>query len=125
LPDDLKQAAWDEGLDAEKLLALNQLNAKALKRSEDEAKVVRAGVIQEAIASGWSAEDIRRRAKELLVESNPEVAAEHPKVPKELSGLEKADFSKMKAEELQLCQQLLSRRLNEVKRLLKASSELS
>lgn len=125
LPDDLKQAAWDEGLDAEKLLALNQLNAKALKRSEDEAKVVRAGVIQEVIASGWSAEDIRRRAKELLVESNPEVAAEHPKVPKELSGLEKADFSKMKAEELQLCQQLLSRRLNEVKRLLKASSELS
>jgi ParB family transcriptional regulator, chromosome partitioning protein len=117
LPNDLKLAAWNEGLEPEKLQALNQLNATALDVTEKKAEAIRADVINSAVTNSWSTDDILERVRELIPDDDSQ-KTNQPKLPKELSGLQKADFTKLKKPQLQLCEQLLVQRLDEIKKLL-------
>lgn len=118
LPDDLKQAVWDEGLEPAKLRILNQLNAEALDLDEAEAKEIRIGVTQNAIANNWSTQTINEQVKTLLAQHNPAAEAEQPKLPREIMALENTDFSALSSAQLRECQQILNRRLKEIKQLL-------
>ncbi|MCU0550567.1 MAG: hypothetical protein MUC48_14555 [Leptolyngbya sp. Prado105] len=118
LPDDLKQAVWDEGMEPAKLRLLNQLNAEALELDEAEAKKIRMEVTQNAIANNWSTQTINEQVKTILAQYNPDVAPQQLKLPKEIMALESADFSELSSDQLRECQQILNRRLKEIKQLL-------
>nr|MCU0552893.1 hypothetical protein [Leptolyngbya sp. Prado105] len=122
LPDDLKQAVWDEGLEPAKLRILNQLSAEALDVDEPEAKKIRLGVTQNAIANNWSTQTINEQVKAILAQYNPTAAPEQLKLPKEIMALENADFSELSPDQLRECQQILNRRLKEIKQLISQES---
>jgi ParB family chromosome partitioning protein len=122
LPDDLKQAVWDEGMEPAKLRILNQLSAEALDVDESEAKKIRVGVTQNAIANSWSTQTINEQVKAILAQSNPANAPEQPKLPREITALENTDFSELSPAQLRECQQILNRRLKEIKQLIAQES---
>ncbi|BAS59948.1 ParB-like partition protein (plasmid) [Leptolyngbya boryana NIES-2135] len=123
LPDDLKQAVWDEGLEPAKLRLLNQLNAEALNfEDEAEAKKIRMEVTQNAIANNWSTQTINEQVKIILAQHNPSSEPEQLKLPKEITALENTDFSELSPAQLRECQQILNRRLKEIKQLINQES---
>jgi ParB family transcriptional regulator, chromosome partitioning protein len=122
LPDDLKQAVWDEGIEAAKLRLLNQLNAESLDLEDSQAKAIRVRVTQDAIANNWSTQTINEQVKALLAQYNPAAAPEQPKLPREITALENTDFSELSPAQLRECQQILNRRLKEIKQLISQES---
>ncbi|MDX2242244.1 MAG: hypothetical protein NW224_16290 [Leptolyngbyaceae cyanobacterium bins.302] len=122
LPKELKQAAWDSGVEPKKLRVLSQLNTKTLGLPEEKVRKIRMAAIQEAIANNWSVSDITKHVQELLAQHNPNTEQEKPKLPKEVSNLEKTDFSKLAPNELRLCQQLFNRKMKEIQTLLSKES---
>lgn len=122
LPKDLKQAVWDSGLEPKKLRVLSQLNPKTLGLPEEKVREIRMAATQEAIANNWSVSDITKYVQELLAQHSSDTGREKPKLPKEISNLDKTDFSSMSASELRLCQELFDRKMKEIQALLSKGS---
>lgn len=123
LPDDLKQAIYQAGLESEKLDELKRLNAKTLDISESKAESLRAQVIQAAIAGKWDKTTIAQRVAEVIAQHKPDAQLKLVKLPPTFSTLEKvnvSELSKLDAEGLQRCQQILEDRLKDIKGLLKS-----
>lgn len=122
LEEDLKQAIWTSGLESEKVNALKRLNAQNLHLPETDATQIRMQVTEEAIANRWNANRIQQRIAEILQDQHPNSGSTRPvRLPKAFHLLEKVDLMHLSAAELHQCEQLLSGRLKEIKRLLKGS----
>ena len=123
LPDDLKRAIYEAGLEVEKIDELKKLNSKSLGLPETKVIALRSEVAKAAIDQNWDKQTIAQRVAEVLTQhqSEDEIAS-NVKLPPTLSKLEKVDFAELGIDQLQLCEQMLTRRLQEVRERLQSFS---
>lgn len=121
LPPDLKQIVYDEGWEAKRVTALNQINAKNLKRSDEEATQVRQELIQQALEEQWTTSKIQDRVKQTIAAYCPDSTPSHPRLPKEVTALESTNWSDLPPNDLRLCQKILSRQLKVIREQLGSS----
>ncbi|MGG6262882.1 hypothetical protein ACQ4M3_29195 [Leptolyngbya sp. AN03gr2] len=117
LPEDLKQAAWNEGLDPKKLRILAKLKGSSLSVTEEEAAQIRLETTEKTIREKWSSSTLDQYVQKLIEQYNPS-ENDSPRLPKEFIALEASDLSTLEPDELKLCQQVLQRKLKQIKALL-------
>lgn len=125
LPEDLKQAVYQNGLEVEKIDELKRLNAKTLEISEAAAIALRARVLQEATQSAWDKPAIAERVATVIAEHQPIAQPQLTKLPPTFSNLEKVnatELAKLTPPDLRRCQQILEQRLQDIQKLLQQSS---
>lgn len=122
LPDDLKQAVWDDGVDPDKLEALKQVNSRNLQQPEAAVRALRIQITQEALAKGWSAAEIRAAVQQAIADQSVKSVlpgSAQSTLPKVFQRLETARLENLDIDALHQARALLQQRLAEIDVLLK------
>jgi ParB family chromosome partitioning protein len=118
LPEDLKQAVWDEGLEPSKLKLLAKLDSVTLQVAPKQAETIRINLTRQAISAGWSTEVLRTKVQETISEYNTDVqSTQQPPLLKKLKSL---DIAQIPVDELQQYHDVFEQTLRGIKQRLKA-----
>jgi ParB family transcriptional regulator, chromosome partitioning protein len=120
LPDDLKQAIRQEGLETSKVRELSKISSDRLNLSFEDVSKIRSNEIHEAISNGYSLQQIRARVGQILQQHNPEqIHSKNGKHSKAVEVLQRLDLITLESENLKELQMVLKQKLKELNQLIK------
>lgn len=119
LPDDLKQAIRQAGIESSKARELNKLSAEALGVDGDRALEIRSQIVQEVVEEKLSLSQIKTLVKDTLSQQTPSTNPANQQLAKAVKRIESITVNGLEATQLKEVRQALQKKLKEIDALLR------
>ena len=118
LPDDLKQAIREAGIESSKARELNKLSAESLGVADDHAADLRSQMIQKVVEEKLSLSQIKALVKDTLDQQSP-IDSTNQQAAKAVKRIETISIDGMETAQLKEVRQALQKKLKEIDALLR------
>ncbi len=118
LPDDLKQAIREAGIESSKARELNKLSAESLGVADDHAADLRSQMIQKVVEEKLSLSQIKALVKDTLDQQSP-IDSTNKQAAKAVKRIETISIDGMETAQLKEVRQALQKKLKEIDALLR------
>ena len=119
LPDDLKQAIREVGIESSKARELNKLSAESLGVDNDRAAEIRSQMIQKIVEEKLSLSQIKTLVKDTLAQQSPSLAPANRQVTKTVKRIETLSVDGLETAQIREVRQALQKKLKEIDTLLR------
>ena len=119
LPDDLKQAIREVGIESSKARELNKLSAESLGVDNDRAAEIRSQMIQKIVEEKLSLSQIKTLVKDTLAQQSPSLAPANRQATKTVKRIETLSVDGLETAQLREVRQALQKKLKEIDTLLR------
>ena len=119
LPDDLKQAIREVGIESSKARELNKLSAESLGVDNDRAAEIRSQMIQKIVEQKLSLSQIKTLVKDTLAQQSPSLAPANRQATKTVKRIETLSVDGLETAQLREVRQALQKKLKEIDTLLR------
>lgn len=114
LPDDLKQAIREAGIESSKVRELNKLSAESLGVDDDRAAEVRSQMIQKVVEEKLSLSQIKNLVKDTLTQQASAIEPASHQIAKTVKRIETISVDGLEAAQLKEVRQALQKKLKEI-----------
>lgn len=119
LPDDLKQAVRQAGIESSKARELSKISADLLGVSADHASKIRSQLIHKAVEEKLSLSQIKTLVKDTLSNKSDSIAAVNQQIAKTVKRIETITVDSLEPSHLEEVRQALKKKLKEIDTLLR------
>lgn len=119
LPNDLKQAIREAGIESSKARELNKLSAESLGVERDRAAEIRSQIIQKVVEEKLSLSQIRTLVRDTLTQQSPALDPANQQIAKTVKRIETLSVDGLETTQLKEVRQALQKKLKEIDALLR------
>lgn len=119
LPDDLKQAIRQVGIEPSKARELNKLSAESLGVTDDNALKIRSQMLQKVVGEKLSLSQIKTLVKDTLSQPDPAINLANQQISKTVKRIETISVEGLESAHLREVRQALQKKLKEIDVLLR------
>ena len=119
LPNELKQAIREAGIESSKARELNKLSAESLGVERDRAAEIRSQMIQKVVEEKLSLSQIRTLVRDTLIQQSPALDPANQQIAKTVKRIETLSVDGLETIQLKEVRQALQKKLKEIDALLR------
>lgn len=119
LPNDLKQAIREVGVESSKARELNKLSAESLGVDRDHAAEIRSQIIQKVVGEKLSLSQIKTLVRDTLTQQSPALDPSNQQIAKTVKRIETISVDGLESTQLKEVRQALQKKLKEIDALLR------